>query len=346
MSTDQRLANQHLTAAPLATPADVVRRLGAVQAQDYAGAKWAVAMRTRGIVGDSVVEEAVTNGSIIRTHVLRPTWHFVAPEDVRWMLTLTGPRVKAAIAYHDRWLGLDGAVVRRSNGAITRALHDGKHQTRSELAQVLRKARIDVSGEQRLGALLMHAELEGLICSGPRRGKQFTYALLELAKRYFATRSPATANDFAWWSGLTVSDATKGIQLAGRSLERVIIGDRTYWSDVSPRSRRKAKSPIAHLLPNYDEYFIGFKDRSAIAQRLKSAGLTSTVNGLIGNVIVVDGQLVGGWRRTLAKNGVVVDLVLSTPLTGAEQRSVDLAAKAYGDFLGLPVKSRRRGPSG
>ncbi|MGH7604097.1 MAG: winged helix DNA-binding domain-containing protein [Gemmatimonadaceae bacterium] len=331
-----------------------MRRLGAVQAQDYAGAKWGVALRTRAIVSDSIVEDALTTGSIVRTHVLRPTWHFVAAADIRWMLALTAPRVKAAIAYHDRWLGLDAAAIRRSNGVITRAL-DGNHLTRSELSQALSKARVDITAPQRLGAMLMHAELDGLICSGARRGKQFTYALLEervppakkldrdealleLATRYFATRSPATVQDFAWWSGLTVKDAKNGIQLAGGRLEQAIIDDRTYWSEASQRARNRSRSPIAHLLPNFDEYFIGFKDRSAIAQRLKPDPRAASVNALSGNVIVVDGQLVGGWKRSFTRDAVVLDLSLSTRLTGAEQRAVERAANVYGAFLKLPVK--------
>jgi hypothetical protein len=353
----QRLVNQHLTAATLTMPADVVRLLGAVQAQDYAGAKWAVALRTRGAV-DGLVEQALTDGSIIRTHVLRPTWHFVTPADIRWMVALTAPRVKAAMAYYDRQLELDDALFRRSNAAIARALRGGKQLTRAELAQVLRRARIDVTGSQRLGHLVMRAELDGVICSGARRGKQFTYALLEervppgvaldrdqalleLTKRYFATRSPATANDFAWWSGLTVADATKGIQMAGPSLEREIVDDQAYWFDVSQPSRGKP-APTAHLLPNYDEYFIGFKNRSAIGQRLKSSELVTGGDAVTAHVVVLDGQLVGGWKRKLTKNAVVVELTLLTRLTDAENQAVAAAAEAYGTFLELPVELRGR----
>jgi hypothetical protein len=351
----QRLANQHLTSPTLAVPSEVVRALGAVQAQDYSGAKWAIGLRTRGVV-DADVDQAVTDGSILRTHVLRPTWHFVAPADIRWMLALTAPRVKAAMAYYDRKLELDGAVFGRSNTALVTALRDGKQLTRTELAQVLRRAHVDVTGSQRLGHLVMRAELEGIVCSGGRRGKQFTYALLEervppaaalerdealleLTKRYFATRGPATAKDFAWWSGLTVADATKGVQLAGRGLEREVVDDQTYWFDPSARAQR-AKSPVAYLLPNYDEYFIGFKDRSAIGQRLKSADLVTGGNALIAHVVAVDGQLVGGWKRTLTKNAVVVALNVVSRLTDSERQAVEAAARKYGEFLGLPVELR------
>jgi hypothetical protein len=353
----RRLANQRLTASPLATPAEVVRVLGAVQAQDYAGARWAVALRTRG-AHESDVERALTEGSILRTHVLRPTWHFVSPGDIRWMLALTAPRVSAAMAYHDRKLELDDGVFRRSNRAIERALRDGRELTRAQLAEALRRAGIAVEGTQRLAHLVMRAELDAVVCSGARRGKQFTYALLEervppappldrdealleLTTRYFATRGPASAGDFAWWSGLTVADATRGIQLAGRRLVRQVIEGRPFWADAAEQPA-PVNSPTAHLLPNYDEYFIGFKDRSAVGQRLQSSALVTGGNALIGNVIVVDGQLVGGWARTLTRESVVVDLKPLAHLSSAEERAVAAAADAYGEFLALPVSLRRR----
>src|SRR5687768_5888179 len=199
----RRLAAQHLVKPVVTSPAEIVRQLGAVQAQDYGGAKWALGMRTQG-ASDGSIERAFTDGSIVRTHVLRPTWHFVTPADIRWMLALTGPRVKATMAYYDRKLELDDALFRRSTAAIVHALRDGKQLTRAEIAQALRQSGVDVGESQRLGQILLRAELDGVICSGPRRGKQFTYALLdervppeapmgrdeallELAIRYFAT---------------------------------------------------------------------------------------------------------------------------------------------------------------
>jgi hypothetical protein len=351
----RRLASQHLITPTITDPAEMVRVLGAVQAQDYPGAKWALGMRVRGAT-DATIERAFTDRSIIRTHVLRPTWHFVTPADIRWMLALTAPRVKATMAYYDRKLELDDAVFRRSTEAIVRALRDGKQLTRAELGEVLRRAKINVEESQRLGHLLLRPELDGIVCSGARRGKQFTYALLdervppaaplgrdeallELTRRYFATRSPATANDFAWWSGLTVAEAKRGIGMAGDALEREVIDDRTYWSDRAMRSPSK-RSTIAHLLPNYDEYFIGFKDRGAIGQRLKSAELVTGGDAFIAHVVVVDGQLVGGWRRTVMKDAASVELNLVTRLTEAERRAVAAAGKSYAAFLGVALELR------
>jgi hypothetical protein len=351
-----RLANQHLIAPTLETPADVVRTLGAVQAQDYAGAKWAISMRKRSRLSDAAIEQSMTDGAILRTHVLRPTWHFVAPEDIRWMLALTAPRVKAAMASYDRKLGLTDAVYRRSNDAIAKALEGGKHLTRAELATALRKRRIDVEGTQRLGHLVSRAELDALICSGPRRGKQFTYALLderappaptktrdeallELTRRYFATRGPATPHDFSWWSGLTVGDANKGIALAGPALASETIEGRAYWVDASAAPpARASRTPVAYLLPNYDEYFIGFRDRSAIGERLRSIELVTGGDALIAHVIVIGGQLVGGWKRTFEKDAVVLELDILGRLSVAERKAVDAAISAYGTFLGVRTK--------
>ena len=343
-----RLTNQHLVGAGLAKASDVVAVLGAVQAQDYAAAKWAIAQRMRGAI-DRDVEQAVTDGSIVRTHILRPTWHFVSPRDIRWMLALTAPRVNAAMSYHHRTLGLDKAAFRRSGRALTRALQGGKALTRSDLANALTKARLDVKGEQRLAQMLMSAELDGIVCNGPRQGKQQTYALLEerigavpsierdealarLAKIYFETRGPATAADFAWWGGLTMSDAKRAVELVNSNLERKTVDAQTYWFASSPSTKGSA-SAHAWLLPNFDEYFVAYRDRSAGVQRLDKAGIHVTKMSVLGNVIVVDGQLVGVWKRALKKNTVVVETSYLTSLTRAEKKAVTSAVERYREFV-------------
>jgi hypothetical protein len=349
----QRLANQHLTRQTLEKASEIVRLFGAVQAQDYSGAKWAIAQRTRGAT-DSEVEKEISDGAILRTHVLRPTWHFVAPEDIRWMLALTAPRVKAALAYYDRKLELDAAVLRRSRAALTKALRGGKHLTRIELARSLTKAGVRADGTQRLAHLVMHAELDGHICSGARRGKQFTYALLEervpqtkelerdvalceLARRYFITRGPATADDFAWWSGLTRAEAKRGAEIAESSLDHTTIDGRKYWF-LQSRRAMKPKSPFAHLLPNFDEYFIGLKDRTAMQTKLRAVGFTATLDGLSGHVVTIDGQAVGGWKRTFEGKSAVVVLKPLTRLSDAEQRAIARQVGRFGKFLELPAR--------
>jgi len=210
----RRLVNQGLVRPALGKASEVVATLGAAQAQDYFGGKWGLAQRTRG-VSEVEVEAELSAGTILRTHVLRPTWHFVMPQDIRWMLALTAPRIRMVLAHYDRTLGIDAKVLRQSRVAMTRALGNGRELTRAELAGELAKAGVRVDGTQRLARIVMHAELDALICSGARRGKQFTYALLddrapsaramerdaamrELACRYFTTRGPATEADFAW----------------------------------------------------------------------------------------------------------------------------------------------------
>ena len=349
----QRLHRTFLVDRRWTTGSDVVRALGAVQAQDYEGAKWALSMRTTAAT-DAAIEREFESGAILRTHVLRPTWHFVDPTDIRWMLALTGPRVMKTMATYDRKLGLDERVFRRSNAALTKALRDAD-LTRTELKAVL-EPKVGplgggVAGVQRTAHLMMRAELEGVICSGPRRGKQFTYALLdrrvrsaaildrdeallELTRRYFRTRSPATPQDFSWWSGLPMADVRRGIDLARAELESVSIDNVAYWVHGDTPSRAK---PSAWLLPNYDEFFIGYRDRSAIGVRLDSVKSVTGGNALIANVIAMDGQLVGGWRRTLGIDRIRLDLQVLAHLSAAEQKRLLAEVRRYEAFAGKPV---------
>jgi len=347
----QRLHTQHLTGTQLATAKEVVEWLGAVQSQDYAGAKWAVAQRTKGLT-DTDLDQAFAAGSILRTHVLRPTWHFVAPADIRWMLALTAPRVHALNAPYYRKVGLDEEIFARSNAVLVQALQGGKQLTRAELALVFQQAGIATTEELRLGYLMMQAELEGIICSGGRRGKQFTYALLderasqarwlerdealaELIKRYFTSHGPATLKDFVWWSSLTLADAKVGIDLVRPELVSEEIGDQTFWFAPSPPPA-KSPTPQAYLLPNYDEY-ISYADRSAICDPAYAEQFYPRENGIFSHMIVVDGQIVGTWQRTVKKSAVVIKRSTFRTLTPAEEEAVVAAAHQYAAFLNLPL---------
>jgi hypothetical protein len=347
----QRLRNQRISAAPLETPGEVVAWLAAAQAQDYAGAKWALGLRMPA-ASDDDIDRAFAEGTILRTHLLRPTWHFVTPADIRWMLALTAPRVHTANAFMYRKLELDSAIFKQSNAALAKALQGGKQFTRDELRNVLQKAGIQVDNGLRLVYLMMHAELEGVICSGPRRGKQFTYALLderapharvlgreqalaELAGRYFVSRGPATVQDFAKWSGLTIADARDGLEAVKTQLQEQMIEGRAYW--VSP-STPPAKDPptVAYLLSIYDEYISSYKDRSAFGTAQVGDRLVALGNAL-SYIIVLDGQIVGTWKRTLGRDAVVVETNLFRQLTESENEAVALAAQRYADFLERPV---------
>ena len=329
----QRLANQRLVGKPFRSPTEVVGRLGAVQAQDYAGAKWAIAQRVR-TATDASIERLIAKGAILRTHVLRPTWHFVLPSDIRWMLALTAPRIAALMAYNNRRLGLTPKIFARTNDVLARALEGGAHSTRAEIAQALERARIDASDGLRVGHILMQAELDGVVCSGARRGKQITYALLDerapmtkpvgrdealamLAERYFATRSPATPQDFAWWSGLTVTDAKRGADAAR----------------VRERDRLAEPTDSVHLLPNYDEFFIAYRDRDAMLQRVEGAVPMQRATALYAHVIEIDGQLVGGWRRTSKGNAIDVELTYLAKVTARERAAVQTQVERYRTFV-------------
>lgn len=340
---------------PQATPREIVARLGGVQAQDFPAAKWAIALRGRGLV-DAEVERAFNAGEIIRTHLLRPTWHFVASDDLRWLLQLTAPRVHLANGHYYRAAGIDAKENRRSTALLERTLRDRNYRTRAELAAMFQRGRIDTTRPHRLGYLLMRAELDGVICSGPLRGRQHTYALVEervppaaplprdealheLANRYVETRGPATAHDFAWFAGLTVAEARHGLESLGENVERTEIGGRMHWAREPRHSTPRARH-VAHLLPNYDEYFIGYRDRGAILERLKSAAVPMPAPALERHVVAIGGQLVGGWRRTMSNDAVTLELEIIAALTRSEQQALTRAVEAYGDFLQLPVEVR------
>jgi hypothetical protein len=348
----QRLHNQRLLGPRFARPEDAVRWLGAVQSQDYAGAKWALAQRTEGAT-DAALDDLFAAGAILRTHVLRPTWHFVLPEDIRWLLALTAPRVHTANAHYYRRLELDDALLRRGDALLAAALQGGKHLTRPELAAALRAGGIEAGGP-RLGYLLMHAELEALICSGPRRGKQFTYALLaerapdartldrdealaELTGRFFASHGPATPHDFAWWSGLTVTEARTGIELAKPRLAQETLDGKTYWF-APPATTAPAESPVVHLLPNYDEHIVAYKDHGPSLDPAIRPRLVPDTPALLAHLVAVDGLVVGGWRRTIQRNEAVIETDLLRPLSNTEQAALGAAADGYGRFLGLPAR--------
>ena len=348
----RRLVSQRLVASRLKGPKQVVEWLGAVQAQDYAGAKWALGQRIRGAT-DRDIERAFDNGEILRTHLLRPTWHFVSPADIRWLLELTRQRVHATNASMYRKLGVDAALVRRSTNALTKALEGGNHLTRAALRDALERAGVPTKGELRMGYIMMHAELEGLVCSGPRRGKQFTYALLdervpgtpvlereealaELSRRYFTSRGPATVHDFAKWSGLTIAACRKGLDAVQHELEHEVVDGKEYWFKPTKAVGGEASSLTAHLLSIYDEYVSGYKDRSAIVTAKNAARLVAIGNALTG-IVLVNGQIVGTWKRALDVAAVRVRLELFTRLKRDANSAVDAAVAKYAQFLTMTV---------
>jgi len=348
---DPRLRNQRLTGIPLATPADVVGWLGAVQAQEYGESKWALAMRARRL-SDAAIERAFSAGTILRTHVLRPTWHFVTPADIRWMLALTGPRISRAMSTYHRRLELDTTVFRKSEKAIAGALRGGAQLTRQELKAALQRAGVNADGAQRLAFLTIQAETDAVMCSGGRRGNQFTYALLddrvpatrtlsrdaalaELTRRYFTSHGPAQLHDFAWWSGLTVADARSGLEMAGRELSSDTLDGRTYWS-AAKTVRALPRPQQAHLLGLYDEYLIAYKDRGAARDR--SRGTRTTAWDPFSAPVILGGRVIGGWKKKIAGERVVAKVTPLGPLGRRETRAVEDAADRYAAFVGLDLE--------
>ena len=352
-----RLRNQQLLDPAVETPAEVVGWMGAVQAQDYGGARWAVAQRTCGLTS-AAVDDALAQGAILRTHVLRPTWHLVTPADIGWMLSLSGPRVKAQMTSGNRDSGLDEATLASSNRAVIKALRGGRQATRVELGDVLRRAGIAPRDAVGLGRLMVAAELDGVVCSGALRGKQHTYALLEervrstetkdrpsalaeLAGRYFASHGPATIKDFAWWSGLSVSDATAGANTAAPQLQAAELHGHTYWFVPGNRPASAQLAPIAHLLANFDEYTVGYADRGLLIAGDHLRHLQPRPELIVNNVVTLDGRVVGTWKRALQKKSVHVSTSLFKPRTGREAAAVEAAADRYGSFVELPVQLER-----
>jgi hypothetical protein len=342
-----RLRNQRLSGARFSKPEDVVSWMGAVQAQEYADAKWALALRMER-AGEPHIEHAFAEGRILRTHVLRPTWHFVVPADIRWMLALTAPHVTRRMAPYSRRLELDASVFRRSEKAIARALAGGAQLTRQELKRVLQQARVNPDGF-RLAHIVIQAELDGLICSGPRRGRHHTYMLLddrvpasrpwpreealaELARRYFTSHGPAQLQDFAWWSGLPMTDARAALSLAGRDFARDVVDGNTYW--LAPSRRARSASTTAFLLPLYDEYLIAYKDRSAALDRVF---WTWRGGDPFSAAVIIEGRVVATWKRKLERGRVAVTVTPFAPLERQTVADIAEAARAYADFNGVDL---------
>jgi hypothetical protein len=345
-----RLMSQHLSSNHFDSAAQAVACMGAVQAQDFSGAKWALAQRSRNLT-NSAIDDAYNKGEILRTHILRPTWHFVTPQDIRWMLALTAPRVNVATSYYYREFNLDDVFFEKSNAVIAMAVRNGNYKTRKELNAILEEHGMGGS-PQRLGLIIMRAELDAIICSGPMRGKQFTYALLDeraphlpslstdeacahLAERYFKSHGPATLKDFVWWSGLTTKDARRGIEAADY-LTGEVVRDKTYWFDAT---LMKTSSMIddMFLLQNYDEYIVSYNDRSILFDPRHIALLGPRTNPLFYNCMIFHGKIVGTWRQTIKAREVIVSWQLFNS-SSTQIQAAHSAFKNYEAFIEMPVR--------
>ncbi|MFL6281249.1 MAG: winged helix DNA-binding domain-containing protein [Vicinamibacterales bacterium] len=349
---ERRLRNQHITGRGLRRAADVVAWLGAVQAQEYEPARWGLGLRMQAGAVAGEIQRAFDEGQILRTHVMRPTWQFVLPSDIRWLLELTAPRVHRILSYYNRALELDARTLTRGAAVIERALRDGHHLTRAELAARLQRAALPHEGE-RLARVVMHAELEGVICSGPRRLRQFTYALVAerapkaarlprdealatLAQRFFCSHAPATIRDFVWWSGLTTVDAKRAIEMIRARREE--IDGLMYWTTGQP-GRGAMRDHLVHLLPIFDEYLVAYRDREAVPHPPSAIASASNAPVAFQHAFVIAGHVAGTWRITRSTKGVTIHAVPLRRLNSTERRELIAAARRYQQFVEVPVEA-------
>jgi hypothetical protein len=345
-----RLANQLISKEGTTRPEDQVRRMGCVQAQDFAGAKWAIGERSAR-ANEADIDRCFNLGSILRTHVLRPTWHFVCPEDIGWMLKLSAPKIKALSRGLHKKLGIDQPTLKRSKQVIARVLTDAKQLTRAQIGLHLKKARLNTD-DIRISFLLMDAELDGIICSGGREGKQFTYALLEeraphpvhfdqdaaiaeLGRRYFLSRGPATVYDFAWWGGLSISQAQRGLEMNRAKLTHTVLRGQAYWYGKDRASPAPAR-PSVYLLPAYDEYTVAYRDRADI---LSPEASEATGHGIFRPILVVNGQVAGTWKGSGTKDKIGLEVRPLAPLGKTALRLLETAAVTYARFVQKELSS-------
>jgi Winged helix DNA-binding domain len=342
-----RLVNQQIAVSKCQKPADVVSSLGAMQAQDYLGTLWAIGLRLP-VATERDVELAIADRTIIRTWPLRGTLHFVAAADVHWLLELMAHRIISTANLRFERYGLDSAVLARIRKVLVKALQGSQQLTREEIYAVLERARISVEG-QRGYHILWRMGVDRIICFGTRRGKQATFtlfdewapqvrkldrdaALAELASRYFVGHGPATLQDFVWWSGLKVSDAKAGLAMAKSRLESLTVNDTVYWvSPETPSLSRRA--PMVHLLPGFDEYLLGYRDRSASLDPTDAQKVQAGSNGVFLGTIVVNGTVAGTWKRELKKNGARITTNFFRPMTRAEEGALEKAISRYCGFV-------------
>ena len=345
----KRLYSQHILNQRFKSPSELVSWLGAMQGQDYAGAKWAVGLRLPGI-NDEDVEKALKDRTLIRTWVLRGTLHFVAGSDVHWLLELLAPRIIARNARRYRELELDEKTLYRSNNILKNALSDNNQLNRRELLAILEKKGISTEG-QRAPYMLQRASIDGLICQGvthlnnpiymsmdelPRsRTMEREDALAELAKRYFNGHGPATLKDFVWWSGLLVNDAKAGLELIKHELEKEIINGKTYW--LSSNLTGRFDSPKVNLLPWFDEFLLSYRDRSASIGAKQVKQMLKSTNGMLSSTIILDGRVVGKWKRTIRKDNILLELKYFRTLNDLEKDALKSEILRYGEFIDLPV---------
>ena len=346
-----RLFNQHIASSECKKPSEVVAGLGAIQAQDYLGSLWSIGLRLPDAT-EETIQQAIADRTIVRTWPMRGTLHFVAATDVRWMLELLAPRVIACSARRHELFGLDASLIARIKKLFVEALEGGRQLTRDEMYRLLEQADIPVTGQRGLHILWRLAH-EAVICFGAHRGKQATFALLdewlpktealrrdqalaELARRYFTGHGPATQQDFVWWSGLRIADAKAGIEMVSTQLRCETMDGKIYWMPQDMTASPKNSRPV-YLLPGFDEYMLGYTDRSASLDPLHTKEILPGNNGVFSATIVIGGRIIGTWKRVFQKQEVVITPRPFIPLDKLQRRALAAAAERYSHFVGKRV---------
>jgi hypothetical protein len=341
-----RLRNHLLAAHGLKTPREVVAWMGAMQAQDYGMAKWAVGVRLPGATSGQV-EDALGRGDIIRTHIMRPTWHMVAVEDVHWLMQLTAPRIKPIVeGYYKRDAGLPPSVLLKATDVMLRALQGGKHLTRVELCRIAVEAGVPLNSRQ-AAHVLLHAELDRLVCSGKVVSGKPAYCLLherapgtaafdkdealaKLAARYFRSHGPATLPDFVWWSGLTVGEARRALDFIRADFVCEKAGEQEYFYSEESLAHAEKTGDIL-LLPAFDELLVGYRDRKEMLTA-EHYGRVISSNGIFKPFILHGARVAGTWRKVASAGGVQVKAEFFSSSGSALQRAADKAAAAAEKF--------------
>ncbi|MCI0708879.1 MAG: winged helix DNA-binding domain-containing protein [Chloroflexi bacterium] len=349
----QRLQNQQIEYPRLKNPAEILSWMGAIQGQDYPGAKWSIGLRLPGST-DAQIEQAVADKQIARTWLMRGTLHLVASADISWMVELLAPRIIAISQPRYRELELDEQTFLQSNDVLVKALEGGQQRSRKDLFVVLEQHGISTKGQR--GVHILHrASLDGLIFQGGMQSNNNPYfmrfdealpdvksmprdaALAELARRYFTSRGPATLQDFLWWSGLLVGDARAGLEAVKSDLLEETIAGISYWRSANAMVAQSPGSPCVYIPPGFDEYLLGYKDRDAVLGPQHALKVCPGKNGIFFPTIVIDGRVVGVWKRTIKKDKVVIDPQPFTSLTEVEETAFIAAAQRFGEYLELPV---------
>jgi len=347
-----RSFNQQIAASGFNTAKEIAGWMGAVQAQDYNMVKWALGIRLKNSTENEINAE-IDAGSIIRTHLLRPTWHIVSSDDIYWISDLTSSRIRSAVKFRDRQLGLTESIFRKCNRLFAKTLRDGNHLTREELIEELINAGIGVDNN-RAYHIFLRAELDGIICSGKQKNGKPTYAILEewvpvknrknkdealreLAVRYFSSRGPATVQDFSWWSGLTLGNSRLALELARPNLISDTTENMTYWF-VDPLNNQSPDNQDAFLLPAFDEFLISYRDRTASLSMVHNKKTISN-NGMFYPAVLWGGQIIGTWKRDIKENHIILTLNLFKDFRIASDKILRKAISRYSEFYNKPVRN-------